>query len=97
MEEGERGGENGRGGRGRGEEREGPCWVGPGGGGPGGNVQGWSGPRKIEQNLLPTANALAYTPHSWRHLYPTLGRQLQLCDDQLSEVGNRAECPAGTT
>ena len=39
---------------------------------------------------MPTANDLVYTPHSWRHLHLTLGRQLQLSDDQLN-VSDGAE------
>jgi len=32
--------------------------------------------------------ALTFTPHSWRHVYPTLGRQLQVPDEKLDEVGH---------
>ena len=34
--------------------------------------------------------ALSYTPHSWRHLYPTAARQLGLSDTQLEEIGHWA-------
>jgi len=34
------------------------------------------------------AEALAFTPHSWRHIYPTMGRQLQVPDAQLEDVGH---------
>ena len=37
---------------------------------------------------LPAEEALKYTPQSWRHLYPTMGRQLQLPDEQLNEIGH---------
>ena len=40
---------------------------------------------------MPTAGALDCTPHSWRHLYLTLVRQLRLADDQLNVVGHWAE------
>ena len=35
--------------------------------------------------------ALTFTPHSWRHLYPTAGRQLDLSDTQLEEIGHWAK------
>ena len=37
---------------------------------------------------MPATEALCFTPHSWRHVYPTLGRQLQLSDEQMTDVGH---------
>ena len=39
-------------------------------------------------NPMDPRSAMQYTPHSWRHLYPTVGRQLQLPDATLDEVGH---------
>ena len=39
---------------------------------------------------MSAGEAVRYTPHSWRHLYPTLGRQLNLPESQLNEVGHWA-------
>ena len=36
------------------------------------------------------ADALQLTPHSWRHLYPTAGRQLEVPEAQLDDIGHWA-------
>ena len=43
---------------------------------------------------LSVGEALEYTLHSWRHVYPTLGTQLGLEDPQLTALGhwNRGSC-----
>ena len=42
---------------------------------------------------MTTEEALRYTPHSWRRLYPTLRRQLQAPDSVLNDVGHWAHNP----
>jgi hypothetical protein len=40
---------------------------------------------------LDTASALEFTLHSWRHLYPTCAKQLQLADSMQTEIGHWAQ------
>ena len=37
---------------------------------------------------LPAKVAVQYTPQSWRHIYPTIGRQLQLPEAWLDDMGH---------
>ena len=40
------------------------------------------------EGKMSVEEALMYTCHSWRHLYPTMARQLKLPNDAVTEMGH---------
>ena len=44
----------------------------------------------LMDNGMPQSEAMTFSCHSWRHLYPTAGRQLDLDPEQLDSIGHWA-------